>query len=481
MSAEQRIGSQGLVEYRRKRRFETTPEPEGGGDVGSGDARFVVHEHHATRLHWDLRLERGGALASWAVPNGIPQDPKHNRKAIHVEDHPLSYIDFEGTITPGNYGAGKVTVWDRGTYTCEKWETGEIIVIFRGERLRGRYALFHAGRSEKDWMIHRMDPSTDPTAEEIPEFVEPMLARLSALPAEESDWAFEVKWDGVRAIAHYQPGRIRLLSRNGNEVTAAYPELRALGRTLGSHAAILDGEIVAFDDAGRPSFEALQSRMHLRGEAAVRRHAQATPVTYVLFDLLWLDGYSLIDLSYAERRTRLAALKLNGERWFTPEFHVGEGSALLAATREQHLEGVIAKRLDSRYTPGRRSDSWLKIKHSQRQEMVIGGWTEGKGARSRGIGALHVGVYEQGVLRYSGRVGTGFDTEELDRLAGLLSPLARGDSPFGGRQPPRGAHFVQPRLVCEVEFSEWTKGGLLRQPSYKGLRDDKPATAVVRE
>jgi bifunctional non-homologous end joining protein LigD len=330
-------------------------------------------------------------------------------------------------------------------------------------------------------MIHRMDPPTDPTAEEIPEFVEPMLAKLSTLPVEESDWAFEVKWDGVRAIARSLPGRIRLLSRNGNDVTPAYPELRALNRALGSHTAILDGEIVAFDDAGRPSFEALQPRMHLRGEAAVRRRAQATPVTYVLFDLLWLDGHSLIDLPYTERRARLAALKLDDERWCTPEFHVGEGSALLAATREQGLEGIIAKRLDSHYVPARRSDSWLKIKHSQRQEVVIGGWTEGKGSRSRRIGALQVGTYEQGMLRYAGRVGTGFDEQELERLAGLLDPLALDDSPFVGRQPPRGAHFVEPRLVCEVEFNEWTKAGLLRQPSYKGLRDDKPPTGVVRE
>jgi bifunctional non-homologous end joining protein LigD len=473
-----------LAEYRRKRSFDATPEPSGDCEAAAAEeARFVVHEHHARRLHWDLRLEHDGALASWAIPNGIPEDPKRNRKAVHVEDHPLDYIDFEGTIPAGSYGAGEVSVWDRGTYTCEKWEPEKVVVDFHGERLRGRYALFHAGKAEKDWMIHRMDPPADPAAEaEPPAFVEPMLAKLSTLPPDEARWGFEVKWDGVRAIARSQPGRIQLITRNGNDVTAAYPELRPLNRALGSHAAILDGEIVAFDADGRPSFEALQPRIHLRGETAVRRRAQESPVTYVVFDLLWLDGHSLMDLPYAERRARLAELGLDGERWRTPAHHAGAGSALLAATREQGIEGVVAKRLDSRYAPGQRDGSWLKVKHSQRQEVVIGGWTEGKGSRAKRIGALEVGVHdEDGTLRYAGRVGTGFDEAELTRLARLLKPLARADSPFEGRQPPRGAHFVAPQLVCEIELTEWTKQGLLRHPSYKGMRDDKPAATVVRE
>jgi bifunctional non-homologous end joining protein LigD len=327
-----------------------------------------------------------------------------------------------------------------------------------------------------------VDPLADRPVEEMPELIGPMLARLSTLPVDESHWAFEVKWDGVRAIACSEPGRIRLLSRNGNEVTGAYPELCGLNSALGSHAAILDGEVVAFDEDGRPSFAALQPRMHLRGEAAIRRLAQTRPVTYVLFDLLWLDGHNLMELPYIERRGRLDALGLAGERWCAPAFHVGEGAALLAATREQGLEGVVAKRLDSRYAPGRRNGSWLKIKHSQRQELVIGGWTEGKGSRSERIGALHVGVYDGAqTLRYAGRVGTGFDEEELERLTGLLAGLARKDSPFVGAQPPRGAHFVSPSLVCEVEFTQWTKDGLLRHPVYKGLREDKLAKTAVRE
>ncbi len=477
-----------LADYRRKRRFGRTPEPSGDGAAPAGEqpepgGRFVVHEHHARRLHWDLRLERDGVLASWAIPNGIPDDPRRNRKAVHVEDHPLEYLDFHGTIPAGQYGAGEISIWDSGTYACEKWLPERVIVTFEGERLQGRYALFKAGGSDKDWMIHRMDPPADATAREMPDAVEPMLARLSTMPADESSWGFEVKWDGVRAIARSEPGRIHLITRNGNDVTAAYPELRGLNRALGSHSAMLDGEIVAFDEQGRPSFQALQPRIHLRGESAVKRRAAECPVTYVIFDLLWLDGHPLLDMPYRERRKHLLAMGLDGDHWRVPGHHEGDGSALLAATREQGLEGVVAKRLDSRYAPGRRDGSWLKIKNSRRQELVIGGWTEGRGARAGRLGALELGVHdpETGALRYAGKVGTGFDEAELDRLGRLLAPLARRDSPFSGRQPAKGARFVEPALVCEVEFGEWTRDGRLRHPRYEGLRDDKPAEEVVRE
>jgi bifunctional non-homologous end joining protein LigD len=482
-----------LRTYRAKRDFGATPEPASAAPPAPGARggqeglpRFVIQEHHATRLHWDLRLERDGVLASWAIPNGLPTEPKDNRLAVRTEDHPIEYLDFHGEIPRGSYGAGTMTIWDRGTYEVLKWEPRKVEVRFHGERAQGRYALFPLDRSDdpKDWMIHRMDPPADPAAEPMPEVLAPMLARLGPLPRRDDDWAFEVKWDGVRAIAHSEPGRLRFFSRNLNEITDRYPELSRLNRALSHHRAILDGEIVAFDADGRPDFGTLQQRMHLGSEARVRRLARDAPVTYVIFDLLWLDGHSLLRAPYSERRERLAELELTGERWQTPDHVVGRGADLLAASAEQGLEGVVAKRLDSPYEPGRRSPCWVKVKNVNRQEFVIGGWLPGDGRRRERIGALLAGVRdEDGSLRYAGRVGTGFTEAELDRLAELLRPLERPTSPFapGGPRPPRGAVWVEPRHVAEVEFREWTQGGQLRAPSYKGLRDDKPADLVVRE
>jgi bifunctional non-homologous end joining protein LigD len=461
-----------LSEYEQKRNFATTPEPAPAASEGTEGGRFVIQEHHARRLHWDLRLERNGALASWAVPNGIPDDPKRNRKAVRTEDHPLEYLEFEGEIPEGQYGAGTMSIWDRGTYECEKFRDDEVIVVFHGERVTGRYALFRAGRDPKDWMIHRMDPA-EPGRAPMPERVAPMLARLGKLPRDETGWGFEVKWDGVRAIAFGEPGRLRLQSRNLKDITERYPEVRGVREALGSRAAVLDGEIVAFDEDGRPSFERLQQRMHVVSEARVRRLASALPVVYVIFDLLYLDGEDLMGLPYEKRRERLEALELAGPAWQTPAYHRQDGAALLDATRDQGLEGVVAKRLDSPYEPGRRSSGWVKVKNVHREDFVIGGWMPGEGNRVERIGALLVGEREaDGTLRYTGRVGTGFTAEMLDDLARRLAPLRRKDSPFAKGRVPKGAQFVEPRLTARVEYRERTRAGILRAPSFKGLRDD---------
>jgi bifunctional non-homologous end joining protein LigD len=462
-----------LERYRGKRDPAATPEPAGDAAVepaAEGERRFVVQEHHARRLHWDLRLEHDGVLASWAVPRGIPPDPERNHLAVRTEDHPLEYLEFQGEIPAGQYGAGTMKIWDRGTYEEHKFRDDEVMVTFHGERVRGRYVLFRT-RGD-DWMIHRMDPPEDPDREPMPDRLEPMLARTGPLPPDDENWAFEIKWDGVRAIALIQGGRLTLQARSGRDVTARYPELRPLAAALAGREVILDGEVVAFDGA-RPSFQKLQSRMHLTSEHAVRRLARDDPVHYIAFDLLYLDGHSLMDLRYDERRAKLAELELHGPTWQAPAHHVGDGAALLELTRAQQLEGVIAKRLDCPYTPGRRTSAWIKVKNIGTTDVVIGGWLPGEGGRSGRLGALVIGIPDDdGALRYSGRVGTGFTQAELLRLGGMLDELATDESPFVGRQPPRETRFVEPRLVARVEFTERTQGGTLRQPSYKGLRDD---------
>jgi bifunctional non-homologous end joining protein LigD len=481
-----------LAEYEKKRDFGKTAEPSGKGKSKAGrkrgpkakQPRFVVQEHHARRLHWDLRLEHDGVLASWAIPNGIPQDPKENRKAVHTEDHPLEYIDFEGDIPKGEYGGGSMRIWDTGTYEAEKFRDDEVIVTFHGERLTGKYVLFRAGKDEKDWMIHRMDPPADPEREPMPEHVVPMLATAGELPRDQARWSFEVKWDGVRALVYSEPGRLRIEGRRLTDMTERYPELRPLNRQLGSRDAILDAEIVAFDENGRPSFERLQHRMHLTGDSRIKRRAKEIPVVLAIFDLLYLDGRNLMGLPYEERRARLDELKLEGPNWRTPAAHPGEGTALKAASEAQGLEGIVAKRLDSTYEPGRRSPHWLKIKNKRRQELVIGGWLPGEGKRESTIGALLVGFNTpDGRFRYGGRVGTGFTQKALRDLEGRLEPLRRKTSPFEGLpKPPKGAVFVNPELTCEVEYTEWTTEMVLRHPAYKGLCSDMdPANVVLGE
>jgi bifunctional non-homologous end joining protein LigD len=477
-----------LSSYRKKRDFKRSPEP-GGEPVAAqpgGEARFVVQQHAATRLHWDLRLEHEGVLASWAVPNGIPPDPADNRLAVRTEDHPLEYLGFHGEIPKGQYGAGTMKIWDTGTFELHKWDARKVEVTFHGERLHGRYGLFVIGRDEatkQDWMIHRMDPPDDPDRVAMPERLVPMMSRPSdKLPRPERGWSYEVKWDGVRAIAYAQPGRLRLESRNLNEITDAYPEVRGILIDLGMHEAVLDGEIVAFDDNGRPSFERLQSRMHVTSPNAVRRLMGSTPVVYAIFDVLYLDGHSLMDLPYTERRERLEQLELGGPAWRVPSVHRDAGKRLLEATASQGLEGVVAKRLDSHYEPGRRTGAWLKIKHVRRQELVIGGWLPGEGRRARRIGALLMGYHRDGAFVYAGRVGTGFTEKTLNDLLGKLEPLRRDTSPYGSAPKlPREAVFVEPSLVAEIEFREWTNEGVLRAPSFKGLREDKSPREVVLE
>ena len=487
---------QPLAEYRRKRDPVRTPEPVPAPTAGSPKTRtrrtkttapiFVVQEHHASSLHWDFRLERDGVLASWALPKGVPLTPYENHLAVHVEDHPLEYGSFSGEIPSGEYGGGTVSIWDRGTYECEKWRKDEVIVVLHGERVEGRYVLF--ATNGKNWMIHRMDP---PPAgfEPLPKALSPMLAvPADELPDAPGSWAFEFKWDGIRVLVWIDGGRPRAVSRNGNDVTGSYPELRELAAALGSNQTVLDGEIVALAEDGRPSFSRLQHRMHLEKARDVARASTRDPVSFIAFDLLHLDGRSLLGLPYDQRRAELERLGICGPRWgVTPSFTEEAGDAVLATAVELGMEGVVAKRRSSAYQPGVRSADWVKVKRQRIQEVVIGGWADGQGDRADTFGALLLGIPGEGAparLTYVGKVGTGFSRGDRTALLGKLTRIDRSTSPFSEPLPAavtRGAHWVRPATVGEVRFTEWTPDGRLRHPVWRGLRPDKSAKEVRRE
>jgi bifunctional non-homologous end joining protein LigD len=407
---------------------------------------------------------------------------------VHTEDHPLEYLDFHGVIPEGNYGAGSMTIWDRGTYDVLKWEDRKIEVHLHGERVDARYALFPLDKEAdpKNWMVHLMGDALDPDAEPMPDPVPPpMLARTGELPPDDDEhWAYEIKWDGIRAILRSEPGTLRLFTRNLNEVTGAYPELRPFNRALSHHRAILDGEIVALGEDGTPSFSLLQRRMHVTSESAARRLARDVPVTLVLFDVLWLDGHPVTSRSYDERRALLRELVADGDRWTVPDHVVGRGSEVLAAARAQGLEGVVAKRRDCPYEPGRRANGWRKVKVVQRQEVVVVGWLPGEGRRRSASARSSSRSARRGRCATPGGSAPGSPRPSSTAWRRSSGRSRRTARPSRSRRPAPGAArrgLDHARWLAEVEFTEWTPDGQLRHPSYKGLRDDKPAWEVVRE
>ncbi|MGV0610026.1 ATP-dependent DNA ligase [Mycobacterium kansasii] len=475
-----------LTKYRSMRDASKTPEPVPRSKpvVGQGNT-FVIQEHHARRLHYDFRLERDGVLVSWAVPKNLPETASVNHLAVRTEDHPLEYAAFEGTIPRGEYGAGKVIIWDTGTYDTEKFrdsgdgaekgsekgpekgpEKGEVIVNLHGRRISGRYALIQT--SGDQWLAHRMK---DQQAFDF-DTLAPMLTTHGSVDRlKAGQWAFEGKWDGYRLLVEADHGAVRLRSRSGRDVTKEYPQLRSLAADLADHHVVLDGEVVALDAAGVPSFNEMQNRV------------RATRIEFWAFDLLYLDGRSLLRAKYQDRRKLLETLASASEL-IVPELLPGDGAEAMAYSRKRGWEGVIAKRRDSGYQPGRRSAAWVKDKHWNTQDVVIGGWRAGEGGRSSGIGSLLMGIPGPSGLLFAGRVGTGFTERDLDNLKRTLAPLHTDENPFGASLPAReakGVTFVEPRLVGEVRYSEWTPDNRLRQTSWRGLRPDKDPNEVVRE
>jgi DNA ligase D-like protein (predicted ligase)/DNA ligase D-like protein (predicted polymerase)/DNA ligase D-like protein (predicted 3'-phosphoesterase) len=460
-----------LSTYRSMRDAAKTPEPVPTSKPAAGQGNtFVIQEHHARRLHYDFRLERDGVLVSWAVPKNLPETTAVNHLAVHTEDHPLEYGGFEGTIPKGEYGGGKVIIWDSGTYDTEKFrddgEKGEVIVTLHGQRISGRYALIQT--DGKQWLAHRMKD------QHVFDFdgLAPMLATHgSVADLKASQWAFEAKWDGYRLLVEADHGHVRLRSRSGRDITKEFPQLDSLADELTDHHVVLDGEVVALDASGVPRFSEMQNR------------ARATRIEFRAFDLLYLDGRSLLRATYRDRRKLLETLA-SGTGVNVPDLLPGDGAEALEYSRKRQWEGVIAKKRDSTYQPGRRSASWVKDKHWNTQEVVIGGWRAGEGGRTSGIGSLLIGIPATGGLHFAGRVGTGFTERDLAGLKKTLAPLHTDESPFDAKlstQDAKGVTFVRPTLVGEVRYSEWTSDDRLRQPSWRGLRPDKTPDEVVRE
>lgn len=500
-----------LRTYIEKRRAHRTPEPvpQSPHAAATSSQRFVIQEHHASRLHWDLRLEHDGVLVSWAVPKGLPDTADKNNLAIQTEDHPIEYLDFEGEIPREEYGAGRMWVWDTGTYDLQKWRKDEVIVTLRGTGPARdvRIALVRtSGDGEKSsWLLHRMKTRSDGTAQPqgepvvartttatrgvvaTPRFREPMLA-VSATPALASALAkrsggwVEVKWDGMRAIGVWHDNSLRLWARSGMEITERFPELTEPGAVnFGPHDVVVDGEIVALE-AGKPSFSLLQNRINLTNSREIARERERTPVSYFLFDVLERNA-DLTMQPLRERREQLESLIPDAGAPVTVPPVFDDVDSALDAARAMGLEGIVVKDPRSRYSVGERSESWLKVKLTQTQDVVIGGVRPGKGSRGGSIGSLLVGVFtDTGELHYAGRVGSGFTEAGSKRLLEMLIPHGTESAPFADVPAADAADaiWVEPTFVAEVEFAQWSPDGRLRHPVWRGLRPDVPLDSVRR-
>lgn len=463
-------GSDALTKYRSMRDPARTPEPVPAATPQPGaNNRYVVQEHHARRLHWDVRLERDGVLVSWAVPKGPPTSSEQNRLAVHTEDHPLEYLDFHGAIPKGEYGAGEMTIWDSGTYDTEKWRDDEVIVEFHGQRLQGRYALIRTNGNQ--WLMHLMrEQSSRATATDgaeasqstgsapFPRGLEPMLATSGEVTdLEAAEWSFETKWDGFRLIAEIDNGTLTLRSRAGNTVTSRYTGIAGLAEELSGHRVVLDGEAVVFDEHGVANVGLLQ--------------ADARQAVFVAFDVLYLNGTSLIRKRYSDRRQVLEALAATVPSLRVPPQLDGSGADAVRYSQDHGLEGVVAKRNDSVYLPGKRGHSWVKQRNWRTMEVVVGGWRR---SDVRNFKSLLVGVPHEGKLYYIGRVGTGFGDAVMQELAARLHRLERKTSPFDNEltaEELNDAVWVTPKIHGTVRFMNWTDIGRLWHPAWLGSKD----------
>ncbi|HMD50156.1 MAG TPA: non-homologous end-joining DNA ligase, partial [Bryobacteraceae bacterium] len=523
-----------LNEYKRKRSFDKTPEP--APEPPSAPAPpgnfFCVQRHDATRLHYDFRLEVDGVLKSWAVPKGPSLEPLSKGLAVHVEDHPLDYGNFEGNIPKGEYGGGSVMLWDRGSYellgdapALAQIDRGDFKFRLHGQKLSGEFALVkmrNRGKGNEWLLIKKKDAAAKPgwnvedyarsvlsgrtqqeiaenlpataapqppgtrslakvkgaVASPIPRSVQPMLAALADRPPSGSDWLYEIKWDGVRGLCFVEDGQLRIFSRNQKRCDQQYPELSVLPRFLKASSAILDGEIAVLDENGRARFSLIQPRIGVGDPNSVAHLARSAPVTLFLFDLLYLDGYDLRGVALDERKRLLAEIVTPTDRIRISDHFAAKGAEMLEAARALGVEGILAKRRDSKYEP-RRSRDWVKVKVVTTGDFVIGGFTHGDRDY---FSSLVLGLHERGKLVHVGQVGTGFNDKMLKEIYARIEPLITKKSPFAGSvKALRDVTFVKPELVAEIKYLEVTPDGLLRAPVFLHLRSDKDPKECVRE
>jgi bifunctional non-homologous end joining protein LigD len=518
--------SEKLTAYRAKRVADRTPEPAGvlPPPASGGSLRFVVHKHAARRLHWDLRLEMGGVFKSWAVPRGPSKNPADKRLAVHVEDHPIEYGDFEGKIPEGNYGAGAVIIWDKGQWVPledpdEGLKKGKLLFNLEGYKLRGRWTLVKIKREEKEWLlikerdeyvstngsdfpegsvlsgltVEQLGEGADPAAPirkelaklKVPRHrvtiddAKPMLAESREDAFDRKGWFFELKLDGYRMRAGRSDGTARILTRNDNEATATFPEVAKAVAALPYDGVILDGEIVVLDDAGRPSFQRLQNRAGLSRQPDIKRAMIANPATFYVFDLLAFEDFDVRVLPL-ERRKEILKRVLPAAGPLKYSEHIEDkGERLFQSVVAMGLEGIIAKKADSPYRAGR-SPHWIKVRADRTDDFVVVGYTAPEGSRG-GFGALHLADYVDGKLTYAGRAGSGFNSAQLQQVHAQLEELRRATPAFVGLVPKGGEHaWVEPRLVVEVRYRERTNEGLLRQPVFLRFRDDKQPEECIR-
>ena len=544
-----------LEQYRRKRDFGKTPEPAGVPSPPGGTGRFVVQRHRATRLHYDFRLEVDGVLVSWAVPKGPTLDSTVRRMAVHVEDHPIEYFDFEGVIPHGQYGAGDVIVWDWGTWTPEAEtpdpgaaiEQGELKFVLAGQKVKGRFTIVRTSRrpgsapttafedDSEQWLLikkrdatavpgwdaedHPQSVRTGRTNDEVkanrdaiwiseqpaavaeidlagaveramPDRIEPMAATLAGKAFNDPDWLFEIKWDGYRVEAVIRDGKAKLWTRNLKDAETYFGHLLSPPTWIDAREAIVDGEVVALDDEGRPDFSLLQERISQRRVGAATSGPAPGALVYQVFDLLYLDGRSLLGVALEDRKRLLRSILRETPRVRYASHVVADGEVFMAAAQARGLEGIVAKLRRSRYEPGKRTPAWLKLKIRPEQELVVGGWTPGEG-NAQDLGAVAVGVYEDGKLRFAGKVGSGFTATTRKRLLAAMTPLISDEPPFDP-PPPRdyrgrwggdlgGITWIRPELVIRAELGGWTRDGHVRQTSFKGIDPGRDPRLVVRE